>query len=243
MAENKNVQVQTWGKRVQVRPKVLIVEDDEVLADFLKQRLSDECGFDVRVVHDGTSADRETEDPSVRLVVLDLNLPGTTGLELLQHIRIRSTDLPVIVVTGMGSVEERVRGLDAGADDYLPKPFAFRELEARIRALLRRQRRMGDALQVGDLEMDRIGRRVRRGDRLLALSPREFDLLEYLMLHVDMALPRKTIFERVWKLNDSKKTNVVDVYVKYLRRKIGEGKGAAMIRTIRGVGYQMSPSV
>jgi DNA-binding response OmpR family regulator len=228
---------------VQVRPKILIVEDDQALADFLRQRLVDECSLDVQVVHDGTKAVQKADDPSLRLVILDLNLPGVGGLDILREIRVRSVNLLIIVVTGMGSVEDRVRGLNAGADDYMSKPFAFRELEARIRALLRRQRREGDTLQVGDLQLDRVARNVRRGDRLLTLSPREFDLLEYLMLHVDTPLPRNTIFEQVWKgADESKMTNVVDVYVNYLRRKIDSGDGARMIWTIRGVGYQLGRS-
>jgi DNA-binding response OmpR family regulator len=228
---------------VQVRSKILIVEDDEALAAFLRQRLMDECGFEVRVIHDGAKACQEADNPPYGLVVLDLNLPGMHGLDILRQIRRRSLDLPVIVVTGMGAVEDRVAGLNAGADDYLAKPFAFRELEARIHALLRRRGDAGARLKVGDLELDRVARSVRRGDRQLELSPKEFDLLEYLMLHVDTPVPRNTIFKQVWKTaNDAKMTNVVDVYVNYLRRKIDGEHAAQMIWTVRGVGYQLGLS-
>ena len=203
----------------------------------------DECGFEVRVIHDGAKAGQEADSSSYGLVVLDLNLPGMHGLDILRQIRRRSLDLPVIVVTGMGSVEDRVAGLNAGADDYLAKPFAFRELEARIHALLRRRGDAGARLKVGDLELDRVARSVRRGDRQLELSPKEFDLLEYLMLHVDTPVPRNTIFKQVWKTaNDAKMTNVVDVYVNYLRRKIDGEHAAQMIWTVRGVGYQLGLS-
>jgi len=228
---------------VEVRPKILIVEDEEVLADFLKRRLMDECGFEVQVIHDGAQASQEAEAFCYGMVVLDLNLPGMHGLDVLRQIRRRSLDLPVIIVTGMGSVEDRVAGLNAGADDYLAKPFAFRELEARIRALLRRKGGAGARLKVGDLELDRVARSVRRGERQVELSPKEFDLLEYLMLHVDTAVPRNTIFKQVWKTaNDAKMTNVVDVYVNYLRRKIDGEHAAPMIWTVRGVGYRLGLS-
>jgi DNA-binding response OmpR family regulator len=231
------------GEFVQVRSKILIVEDDEALAVFLRQRLTEECSFEVQVVADGAKAEQEAEDASYRLVILDLNLPGASGLDILRHIRRRSIDLPVIIVTGMGTVEDRVKGLNAGADDYLTKPFAFRELEARIRALLRRRGHVEAKLRVGDLELDRVSRCVRRGERRLDLSPKEFELLEYLMLHAETPLPRNTIFEQVWNnASDSKMTNVVDVYVNYLRRKIDGEHAAQLIWTIRGVGYQLGLS-
>ena len=222
--------------------RILIVEDDEVLAGFLKERLSEQARFDVQIVHDGAQAQREVEDRSYRLVILDINLPGVTGLEVLRHIRRRSPELPVIIVTGLGSVEDRVRGLNAGADDYLAKPFAFRELDARIHALLRRHGQASVTLKVSDLELDRVSRIVRRGNRQLELSPKEFELLEYLMLHADTPLPRATIFEQVWKTHNDAMTNVVDVYVNYLRRKVDGEYSARLIQTIRGVGYQLGPA-
>jgi two-component system, OmpR family, copper resistance phosphate regulon response regulator CusR len=224
---------------VSERSKILIVEDDEVLARFLKDRLSEEGSFDVRTVHDGSKARQEAEDSSYRLVVLDLNLPGVGGLEVLQHIRRRTLDLPVIIVTGVSTVEDRVKGLNAGADDYLAKPFSFKELEARIRALLRRRSQASAKLKVSDLELDRVTRLVQRGARKLDLSPKEFDLLEYLMLHADTPVPRTTIFEQVWKAHSESMTNVVDVYVNYLRRKIDGEYSTPLIRTVRGVGYQL----
>jgi len=152
-------------------------------------------------------------------------------------------DIPVMMVTGASLVEERVRGLDAGADDYVAKPFAFAELAARIRAVLRRGSRPARAtLQVEDLELDRVTHIVHRGGRGIELSPKEFALLEFLMRHAGQPVSRASIVEQVWKLNFDTLTNVVDVYINYLRRKVDSGYDRALIRTIRGVGYQIGSS-
>ena len=174
------------------------------------------------------------------LVILDLNLPGTGGLDVLRNIRSRKPDLPVMVVTGSSMVEERVRGLDAGADDYVAKPFAFAELAARIRAVLRRGNRPANAvLTVADLALDRVDHSVKRSGHSIELSPKEFALLEFLMRHAGQPVTRTAIVEQVWKLNFDTMTNVVDVYINYLRREIDTGYDHALIRTIRGVGYQI----
>jgi len=173
-------------------------------------------------------------------VLLDLNLSDTAGLDVLREIRSKRPDLPVMIVTGANQVEERVRGLDAGADDYVAKPFAFVELAARIRAVLRRGQRPGRAiLQIEDLEVDRVNHTVRRGNHNIELSPKEFALLEFLMRHEGQPVSRTSIVEQVWKLNFDTMTNVVDVYINYLRRKVDCGYDRALIRTIRGVGYQI----
>ena len=219
--------------------RILVAEDDAPLAEFLNQRLQQER-FTVHVVSDGEEAQRLASDQVYDLVILDLNLPGAAGLDVLQEIRSKKPDLPVVILTGSGMVEERVRGLDAGADDYLAKPFAFAELAARIRAVLRRGNRHARAvLQVEDLELERITHTVRRGSHNIELSPKEFALLEFLMRHHGQPVSRAAIVEQVWKIHFDTMTNVVDVYINYLRRKVDSGYSRALIRTIRGVGYQI----
>src|ERR1700681_3557489 len=219
--------------------RILVAEDDAPLADFLRQRLVQEQ-FAVQLASNGNDAQRLAVDQSFDLALLDLNLPGTGGLDVLRSIRSSKPDLPVVVVTGSAMVEERVRGLDAGADDYVAKPFAFAELAARIRAVLRRGSRPARAiLQIGDLEVDRVSHTVRRGSHNIDLSPKEFALLEFLMRHEGQPVSRTDIVEQVWNLNFETMTNVVDVYINYLRRKVDSGHDRALIRTIRGVGYQI----
>jgi two-component system OmpR family response regulator len=219
--------------------RILVAEDDAPLAESLHQRLQQEQ-FSVQVVSDGMEAQRLAFEQSYDLVILDLNLPGVSGLDVLLGIRSKKPDLPVLLVAGASLVEERVRGLDAGADDYLVKPFAFAELSARIRAVLRRGNRPVHAvLQIDDLELDRVTHAVRRGSHDVELSPKEFALLEFLMRHAGQPVSRTSIVQQVWKLNFDTTTNVVDVYINYLRRKVDSGHGHALIRTIRGVGYQI----
>jgi len=219
--------------------RILVAEDDAPLADFLRQRLVQEQ-FAVQLTSDGTEAQSLAVNQAFDLVILDLNLPGTTGLEVLRNIRSRKPDLPVMVVTGSSQVEERVKGLDAGADDYMAKPFVFAELAARIRAVLRRGSRPANALlTVGDLALDRVSHGVQRAGHNIELSPKEFALLEFLMLHAGQPVTRTAIVEQVWKLNFDTMTNIVDVYINYLRRKMDSGYDHPLIRTIRGVGYQI----
>jgi DNA-binding response OmpR family regulator len=219
--------------------RILVAEDDAPLAEFLHQRLEQEQ-FSVQVVTNGAEAQQLASDQSYDLVILDLNLPGGEGLDVLRGIRSLRPDLPVVIVTAATMVEERVRGLDAGADDYVAKPFAFAELAARIRAVLRRGTRSARAiLQIDDLEVDRVSHTVRRGTHNIDLSPKEFALLEFLMRHEGQPVSRSSIVEQVWKLNFDTMTNVVDVYINYLRRKVDSGYDRALIRTIRGVGYQI----
>jgi len=219
--------------------RILVAEDDAPLADFLRQRLVQEQ-FAVQLASDGTEAQHLAANQAFDLVILDLNLPGTGGLDVLRNIRSRKPDLPVMVMTGSSVVEERVRGLDAGADDYVAKPFAFAELAARIRAVLRRGNRPSNAiLTVADLALDRVDYTVKRNGHNIELSPKEFALLEFLMRHAGQAVTRTAIVEQVWKLNFDTMTNVVDVYINYLRRKVDTGYDHALIRTVRGVGYQI----
>jgi DNA-binding response OmpR family regulator len=220
--------------------KILVAEDDAPLAEFLNQRLQQEQ-FIVQVAATGSEAQRLAVEQPFDLVLLDLNLEGAIGLDVLRNIRTRKPDLPVMLMTGTGVLEERIRGLDAGADDYVAKPFAFAELAARIRAVLRRGGRPGQAvLQVDDLKLDRLSHTVQRGGRAIDLSPKEFALLEFLMMHRGQPVSRPAIVEQVWKLNFDTMTNVVDVYINYLRRKVDSGYDRALIRTVRGVGYQIT---
>jgi len=219
--------------------RILVAEDDAPLAEFLHQRLLQEQ-FAVHMASNGVEAEQLACDQAYDLVLLDLNLPGIGGLDVLRGIRSKRPDLPVVIVTGSCRMEERVRGLDAGADDYLAKPFAFAELAARIRAVLRRGSRPARSiLQIADLEVDRVSHSVRRGAHNIDLSPKEFALLEFLMRHEGQPVSRKAIVEQVWKLSFDTMTNVVDVYINYLRRKVDSGNDHALIRTIRGIGYQI----
>jgi DNA-binding response OmpR family regulator len=219
--------------------RILVAEDDAPLAEFLHQRLLQEQ-FAVQMVSTGPEAQRFASDQSYDLVVLDLNRNGTAALDVLRGIRSKKPDQPVLMVAGANVVEDRVRGLDAGADDYVAKPFEIAELAARIRAVVRRNNRSGRSmLHVGDLELDRISHTVQRHGHAIDLSPKEFSLLELLMRHAGQPVSRPTIVEQVWKLNLDTMTNVVDVYINYLRRKVDAGYDIALIRTIRGVGYQI----
>ncbi len=222
--------------------RILVAEDDAPLADFLCQELQKEQ-FAVQVVADGIEAQELALNQHYDLVILDLGLPGATGLEVLRGIRSKKLDLPVLIVTAAAKVEERVRGLDAGADDYVSKPFFFAELSARIRAVLRRGSRPSrSVLQIADLELERVTHAVQRGGHEIALSPKEYALLEFLMRNAGQPVSRAAIIEQVWRLDLDTMTNVVDVYINYLRRKVDFGYDRALIRTIRGVGYQIGES-
>jgi DNA-binding response OmpR family regulator len=223
---------------------ILVVEDDASLAEFLHQQLVKEQ-FTVQVVANPLEAQRFAADQSFDLVLLDLNKPQAGGLEVLRNIQSKKPDLPVLIVADAALVEERVRGLDAGADDYVAKPFAFAELAARIRAVLRRGNRPAAAvLTIDDLSIDRVSHVVQRCGHDIDLSPKEFALLEFLMRNAGQPVTRSSIVEQVWKLNYfDTMTNVVDVYINYLRRKIDVGHDRTLIRTVRGVGYQIGGSV
>ena len=220
--------------------RVLVVEDEPGIAQFIRQGLS-EAGYAVDVAYDGQEGLDYAFVAAYDVLVLDILLPKLDGLRVLRALRDRGIKTPVLLLTAKDTVEDRVRGLDVGADDYLVKPFAFPELVARLRALLRRPPlQMDPILRFGDLEMDTARREVRRGGRLIELSPREFTLLEYLMRHPRHVLTRTQIAEHVWNFDFFNDSNVVDVYIGYLRRKIDRGFDRPLLHTVRGVGYRFS---
>jgi DNA-binding response OmpR family regulator len=218
---------------------ILIAEDDAPVAKFISSGLESEH-YDVRIATSGRQVPQMVDDGPCDLIILDLNLPDVSGMEVLRQVRGRKPHLPVLILTGSARVEERVDGLDSGADDYLTKPFAFSELSARVRALLRRSNLPFEpVLRSLDLELDRVRRAVNRGGRAIELTPREFALLEYLMLNTGRDVSRSSIIHHVWKLSSDTLTNVVDVYINYLRRKIDAGARETLIHTVRGAGYRL----
>jgi len=219
--------------------RILVAEDDRPVASFLKKGLESEH-YAVDIVPDGQEALYMAEEYDYDLLLLDLVLPKMDGLQVLRQIRNRKRNLPVLVLTGRTRVEDRVKGLDLGADDYMIKPFAFRELTARVRALLRRGEGPVDfKLRVDDLEMNLVERTVCRAERRMELTPKEFALLEYLMRNQGRAVSRPMIIEHVWNFSFDTMTNVVDVYINYLRKKVDEGEARKLIHTVRGVGYRI----
>jgi DNA-binding response OmpR family regulator len=220
--------------------RMLIAEDDSALASFVKKGLEAEH-YAVDVSEDGEQARALAAEFNYDLVVLDLNLPRLDGVSILRHVRTRKPSTPILILSGRHRIEDRVQCLDLGADDYLVKPFSFSELSARIRALLRRSHLPAESvLTVEDLKLDRVERRVERAGRRIDLTSKEFALLEYLMRNAGRRITRAMIIEHVWNLSFDTCTNVVDVYVNYLRRKVDDGFGKPLIHTIRGVGYELS---
>jgi two-component system copper resistance phosphate regulon response regulator CusR len=220
--------------------RILIAEDDEALAKFVRQGLEGEH-YSVNVVSDGEQARAAALELAYDVVVLDLNLPKLDGVSVLRQLRLKKPSLPVLILTQRTKVEDRVQCLDTGADDYLAKPFSFSELSARIRALLRRSHLPSESvLVVGDLKLDRVQRIVERAGKRIELTGKEFSLLEYLMRNAGRDVTRSMILEHVWNLSFDTTTNVVDVYINYLRRKIDDGHPVKLIHTVRGVGYGLS---
>ena len=220
---------------------ILIAEDDLPVARFLSFSLEAEH-YKVRLAQRGNEVPRMLEEGPCDLLVLDLNLPGVNGLEVLRQVRSQKSHLPILILTGNSRVEDRVGGLDSGADDYMTKPFAFSELLARVRALLRRSTLpFQPVLQSMDLELDRVQHVVRRKGNCIELTPKEFALLEYLMLNAGREVSRSSIIHHVWKLSSDTMTNVVDVYINYLRKKIDADASERLIHTVRGAGYRIGP--
>jgi two-component system, OmpR family, response regulator MprA len=218
--------------------RILIAEDDRGVRQSLERALRFE-GYDVNIANDGSEALEALGAGEPDLVLLDVMMPHIDGLTVCRRLRASGSDVPVLMLTARHEVRDRVAGLDAGADDYLVKPFALEELLARIRALLRRNVPGEDAaaLTVGDLTLDPRTRKVTRGDRTLDLTKTEFDLLELLMLNAGVVLTRDTIYERIWGYDFGTTSNSLDVYIGYLRRKTEEAGESRLIDTVRGVGY------
>lgn len=219
--------------------RILVVEDDRKTARFLKQGL-EEDGHAVDVAADGTEGTQLGHLHPYDLIILDLMLPGKNGLQLASGFRREGIQTPILMLTGRDSTADVVRGLDAGADDYLTKPFAFDELIARVRALTRRQSSgVSGLLRFQDLELDRLKRSVRRGGVPIELSPREFRLLEHFMIHPDEVLTRTNLLEKVWDMSFDPETNVVDAHISNLRSKLEVRGEARLIQTVRGAGYAL----
>jgi two-component system, OmpR family, copper resistance phosphate regulon response regulator CusR len=220
--------------------RILLADDDVSLGNFVRKGLESEQ-HQVYLSHSGDEVDYLVSNQEYDLLILDLNLPRVDGVQILRRIRSQNNNLPVLVLTARNKVEDRVTLLDLGADDYLVKPFSFAELSARVRALLRRRSRpIEGTLRIADLELSRVDRRVTRAGKEIELSPKEFLLLEYLMSNIGRKLTRTMILERVWHHSFDTNTNVVDVYINYLRKKIDENVTPKLIRTVRGVGYTVS---
>ena len=220
---------------------VLVVEDEQKVAHALREGLEGE-GYHVALEHTGEGAFFRATTETFDVILLDVMLPGRDGLEILTRLRERGLKTPVLVLTARDTLDDRVEGLDSGADDYLVKPFAFAELLARIRALLRRGRG-GDALRLaaGDLEMDIVTRKVTRGGRLVELTAREFELLQYLLRHERQVVSRDTLVHDVWNepVRSAPLDNVIDVHIARLRRKLDVDHPVKLIHTVRGVGFML----
>jgi DNA-binding response OmpR family regulator len=217
---------------------ILVVEDEQRLGRLLRRSLEANRHV-VDVVTEGKTGLAAALGGSYDLLILDLGLPDLDGLEVCRRLRAAGISTPVLVLTARAEIEDRVRGLDAGADDYLAKPFALAELLARVRALARRPRQLqGEReLQVADLVLDVAGHRARRGERPIALSAKEFALLDYLMRHAGQVLTRQQIVEHVWRYDFEGLDTIVDTYIHYLREKIDAGTAQRLVHTVRGVGY------
>ena len=219
--------------------RLLVIEDEQKVANFIKQGLEEE-GYAVDHAADGASGLQMALEGLHDVIVLDVMLPKLDGLSVLQQLRQETITTPVLLLTVRATIEDKVLGLDAGADDYLTKPFAFEEFVARVRALLRRRAETAPPiLQVADLALDPARRVVSRGDQKIDLTPREFTLLDYFMRNPGRVLTRTMIANRVWDYTFDSTTNVIDVYVNYLRKKIDTGHDTKLLHTVRGVGYVM----
>ncbi|HYQ87920.1 MAG TPA: heavy metal response regulator transcription factor [Bacteroidota bacterium] len=217
--------------------KILVVEDEKKVAKFLKQGLEEER-YAVDVASDGLQGESLALSGDYDLIILDIFLPKKDGIVVLKGIRSRQLKTPILMLTAKSSVEDKVEGLDSGADDYLSKPFAFAELVARVRSLLRRgAAEKSTILKIQDLQLDTVTHKAKRADKAIELTGKEYALLEYLMRNVNRVLTRTILSEHIWNYNFDTGTNVVDVYVNHLRSKIDDGFEKKLLFTVRGVGY------
>jgi DNA-binding response OmpR family regulator len=219
--------------------RVLVIEDEQKMADLIKRGLEEE-GIEVETAYDGDKGFEAGKSENIDLIILDLALPGRNGLDIARDWRQLGIKTPILIVTAMDSTEAKVKGLDTGADDYITKPFAFAELLARIRALQRRTSTEDTTkLQLGDLTLNLINRRANRAGNEVQLTNKEFALLEFFMRHPDEILSREVLSEKVWEETFDTLTNVIDVYINYLRNKIDRQYEPKLIHTVRGVGYML----
>lgn len=218
--------------------RILVVEDEKRIADFLSRGLQG-AGYAVDIAPTGGQALDCIHATDYDLVILDLMLPDMDGLQVLQKVRNRQPGPPMLILSARGGLDDRVKGLEQGADDYLVKPFAFVELLARVRALLRRGQPAPEKLQVSDLTLDCIRRKVARGGETIELAPKEFGILEYMMRNKGRPLSRTMIVEHVWDMDYDGLTNIVDVYIRHLRSKIDDRFQLKLIQTVRGIGYMI----
>jgi two-component system copper resistance phosphate regulon response regulator CusR len=218
--------------------RILVVEDEKRITDFLQRGL-ESAGYAVDAANDGQTGLNLVHHTEYDLIILDLGLPDMDGLQVLSKVRNRKTSPPVLILSARDQVDDRVKGLEGGADDYVVKPFAFVELLARVRALLRRGQPTPERLQVGELVLDCIRRKVTRNGENIELAPKEFSILEYMMRNRGRPLSRTMIVEHVWDMDYDGLTNIVDVYIRHLRSKIDDRFPAKMIQTVRGIGYML----
>lgn len=220
-------------------PRILLIEDDQRIAQSISLGLSRK-GFDVAIAYDGTLGVRQASAGGFDLLLLDINLPGLNGFEVCRTLRQQGNPVPILMLTALGEVDDKVEGLDRGADDYLVKPFDFRELLARIHALLRRRHvgpEAAELLREADLEVNLAAKTVRRGERPIPLTAREYELLVYLLRNKGRVVSKLDIVEQVWDLNFDTNTNLVEVYINYLRRKMDRDFTPKLIHTRLGLGY------
>ncbi len=223
--------------------RILLVEDEHKVAQFIKRGLQQEQ-FAVDLASDGEEGLFLAESNVYDLIILDLMLPKVSGFSVLATVRKKNPNVPILILTARASVEDRVRGLEIGSDDYLIKPFAFAELRARVRALLRREwRELKLQLQVADLVLDPVKHKAWRANSDLELSPKEFMLLEYLMRNANQVVTRTMIAEHVWDASFDSFTNVIDVYISFLRNKIDKDRNQKLLHSVRGVGYMLKDEV
>jgi two-component system, OmpR family, copper resistance phosphate regulon response regulator CusR len=216
--------------------RILIIEDQKKTAQFIQKGLSEQ-GYLADVVNNGLDAESQARHNEYDLIILDVMLPGQDGMQICQNLRRMKVMVPILMLTALDSTEDKVKGLDSGADDYLSKPFEFGELLARIRALTRRYRSASPQLKVGDLELDITTRKASRGGREISLTAKEFALLEYLMQHAGQVVTRTAISEHVWDIHFDTESNVIDVYINFLRKKIDKGHKEPLLHTVVGAGY------
>ncbi len=219
--------------------RVLVVEDDIRLANIIARGLT-EAGYAVDNAYDGEEAEYMAETTPYNIIILDLMLPRKDGLAVCRDLRMKKINIPILMLTAKDTIDDRISGLDSGADDYLVKPFAFSELAARIRALSRREaEQKTHKLKFKDLEMDLLSREIRRGTRKIEMTAKEFAMLEYFLRHQHVVLTRTMLEENIWNYSFDATSNVVDVYVRRLRLLLDDGSGDNLIETVRGAGYRL----